>query len=159
MKHINFIERKQAFGGFRINLKLDFLWLVFIATGVFLLGLTIHLVLSSRISSYQGQFVALRQMNQKPAPAVITVKPIEGIVWSDWLRKYSAEFPRYIHMKKISGNTKKTAKILLEATGQTTLDASRMKRNLIKTGLCKEVELSSVNQTEEGVTFELECKL
>lgn len=158
MKHINFILNKPRFQIGWGKIEFNYLVMVLITAAVVATGLITHLVLSGEASSYQQRFALLNQTNPKAEVGVPTLA-IVGMPWSEWLKKYSAEFPRYLQLNKISGMDKDTKKIVLEEIGQTVLDASRAKKHLIRMGLCKEAELKNINQTEEGVTFALECSI
>ncbi len=158
MKHINFIENKPIISIKPGRFELDYFVMILIVVGLLAAVYALHLIQDRRLSSYQQELALIRQ-SMAGKPEEKPGAPIVGIAWSDWLTKYSAEFPRYIRLNKITGSTKNGRKILLEASGLSAIDASRAKRNLMNTGLCQEVEVNQVNQSENGVTFELECKL
>lgn len=132
--------------------------MILIACSILAIPLALHLVFSRHLSTYQQELELLRQ-GTEIKPEEIEVVPVVGVAWSEWLQKYSAQFSKNIRLNKITGTVQEGKKIVLEATGQTASDASRLKKRLVKAGLCQSAELKKVAQFEDNMVFELECRL
>lgn len=156
MEHINFIETKSKALIEHKRLELDYFVMILIAVGVCAIVLALHMIQSSRLSGYQHELALIRQSMQSP-PEETQATPVTGVAWSEWLKKYSAEFPKTIRLHRVAGTIQGGQKIVLEVIGQRASDVSRAKKNLIQSDLCHQVELGKITPSEEGVWFELEC--
>jgi hypothetical protein len=158
MRHINFIEKKSKSIIENKRFELDYFVMILAAGSVLAVLLAVHMIQSRHLSTYEQELALIRQSTESK-PEEIVIKPVTGVAWSQWLQKYSAQTAKLVRLNKISGTVQEGKKIVLEATAQTILDAGRLKRKLIKAGLCQGAELKKVVQSEDGILFELECKL